>query len=139
MKNISGIIAGLIAGFIVVFLVENAGHSFYPAAENIEFGDKEALKKMIDNLPAGALLVVIFAYACGSFAAGLVCALISSKNKKENSIITGMILLILGLINLFTVPHPVWFWVLNIIVYLPFAYLGGKLGEKIKPEISSAA
>lgn len=134
MKNVLGILAGLISAFVVIFLVEKAGHSIFPVAENIDFGDKEALKKIIDTMPFGALITVIIAYAIGSFAGGFVCALISENSKVRNSVITGFILLIFGLINLFMIPHPVWFMILNVLVYLPFAYLGGKYGEKIRPE-----
>lgn len=139
MKNILGVLAGIISAFILIFLVEKVGHSIFPVAENIDFGDKEAMKKIIDTMSFGALLTVIIAYAIGSFGGGFVCALISENNKIRYSVITGIILLIFGLINLFMIPHPVWFMIVNVLVYIPFAFFGGKSGEKIKPEKKSEA
>jgi hypothetical protein len=33
------------------------------------------------------------------------------------------------------IPHPVWFWVLALILFLPASYIGGHLGQRgdVKP------
>ncbi len=33
-----------------------------------------------------------------------------------------------GLTTLLSFSHPVWIWIVGLSVYIPFAYLGAKLG-----------
>lgn len=40
--------------------------------------------------------------------------------------------LIAGIINMVMIPHPVWFWILGIIVFLPSAYAGYRVAPARK-------
>jgi len=131
MKNLICIFAGIITGFIVISLVQMAGAILVPPPTNFNYTNKEASKFFVESLSVESLLIVILARAVGSFLGGLVTSLIASENKIESALITGIVLLIAGLINLISTPHPWWFWVLGLAVYLPGAYLGGKLGAAL--------
>jgi hypothetical protein len=48
----------------------------------------------------------------------------------QPAIIVGIVLLLSGLFNLLYLPHPLWFVVLNLILYVPAAYLGYLLVKK---------
>ena len=133
MKNFIAVIAGLAAGICIISIIEFISSSVYPLPAELDFTDKNSLKDYIENLPSGALVFVLAGWALGSFAGGFVSSLISENRKIKCAIITGAILFIVGLINLITLPHPVWFWITGLSVYFPFAYAGGKLGMKIKP------
>jgi len=124
--------AGLIAGCIVIFFVEAIGHKVYPPPPNIDLNDPEALKRIINDAPAAALLFVILSWALGSLAGGFIASLIASASKMNNSLVVGGVLMILGIINMLMIPHPIWFWILGLLVYIPCAYLGGKLGIKLR-------
>jgi hypothetical protein len=39
----------------------------------------------------------------------------------------GGVQLFFGLVNLVMIPHPMWFAIASVIVFLPAAYFGGKL------------
>ena len=126
LRSIIAVIAGLIAGSIVIYLIELAGHALYPPPELFDPMDREAAKEMMDAAPIGSLLMVILAYLVGSFAGGAVAALVPAKSRLSHSLATGLILMVFGIINLVLLPHPVWFWVLSLIVFVPFAFLGGQ-------------
>jgi len=133
MKNFIAVIAGLAAGICIISIVELISSSVYPLPAELDFSNKDSLKEYIEIVPSGALLFVLAGWALGSFAGGLVSSLISENKKIKCALITGAILFIMGLINLITLPHPVWFWIVGLSVYFPFAYAGGKVGMKIKP------
>lgn len=132
LKRILIIILGIIAGTIVIYLVESIGHLVYPPPEGMDVNDYESMKTIISRLPIGAFLFVLLAYALGSFAGGSLMALMSKTGKVANAIIVGSILMIFGIINLFMIPHPVWFTLVSIMIYIPCAYLGGQLAGKRK-------
>jgi hypothetical protein len=130
LKSILAVIVGLFSGSIVIFLVQGLGSFFYPLSEDVDPRNVEAMKELINEMPAGALIMVLAAWAIGSFAAGFFSAMIAPKSKIKHSIITGTILLIFGIINMLTIPHPAWFVIIGVLIYIPFAYLGGKVIDK---------
>jgi hypothetical protein len=132
MKNFIAVVAGLAAGMCIISIIELISSSVYPLPAELDFKNKNSLKDYIENVPSGSLLFVLTGWALGSFAGGLVSSLISENKKIKCALITGAILFMTGLINLITLPHPLWFWIAGLSVYFPFAYAGGKLGIKLK-------
>ncbi len=123
-RNILAVVAGIIAGIIAIMIVEGFSHFLFPYPEGLDYKDKVALAQYIKTLPAGALLLVALAWASGSFVAAVVTTLIAREKQLQLSILDGAILMIFGIINMLRYPHPVWFWILGIAVFIPFAYLG---------------
>jgi hypothetical protein len=134
IKKVLIIIAGVVSGAVVIYLVEALGHTVFPPPADIDMTDPESIKTMIDNLPIGAFMFVLAAYALGSFIGGLVSMLLSPKPTLWGSLGAGIVLMIFGLMNLVMIPHPVWFVIISLLLYLPFAYLGGKTGRAFKPK-----
>lgn len=137
IKNILYIILGVIVGGFVIYLVEALGHLVYPPPEGLDPTDIEAFKQLVRQLPVGAFTFVLLAYALGSFAGGFVTALLSTKHSVRSAMIVGGLLLVLGLINLIMIPHPTWFIIMSLLIYIPCAYFGGLIGQKRKGSASS--
>lgn len=134
LKTILGIVVGIIVGIFIITVVQGVGHHLYGIADpNIDLEDPEAVKEMLANLPLAALLFVPLAYTLGSFIAGFISTLISERRYKHwPAIISGGVLLLLGIINLFQLPHPTWLAVVIVIVFLPSAFLGYKVLRRSK-------
>lgn len=131
-RNLFGLLVGILSSFFVIMLVEMLGHAFYPPPEGIDYSQLEEVKKLIPEIPTGALLSVILAYMIGSMAGGFMIGVIGGKNLKSWAMGLGMLLLVAGLINLIRLPeHPIWFWVLSLAVYIPFTLLGLALSRKL--------
>ena len=135
MKLIAAVFIGIMLGAVAIFILEIAGHALYPPPPGIDRTDPEALASLIANAPAGALLMVVLAYAFGAFVGGLITHLIARSPKQRDALITGFILMLMGAYNLFTIPHPAWMVVLSLLTFLPFAFFGGWLVRK-KPKTS---
>jgi hypothetical protein len=130
-RRILAIVVGVIVGGIVVFAVESISHLIYPPPTGVDMNDKEAMKAYVAMLPIGALLFVLLAYVLGSLAGGWAAAKFARDSNLRLSMTVGAVLLLFGIMNLVMIPHPLWFAVLSILVFLPAAYLGGKLGAKL--------
>lgn len=130
IKRALYVLSGVIIGGAVIYLVESIGHKIYPLPENLDWTDTEALGNHIATLPIGAFIIVLLAYILGSVAGGFMT--VQYKNSgMPNAIAVGVILLLLGLLNLVMIQHPTWFMVVSLLLYVPFAYLGGRLGIKV--------
>ncbi|MCI0691234.1 hypothetical protein L0337_04405 [candidate division KSB1 bacterium] len=130
-RKILAVVGGIVVGGIVVFVVEWISSLIYPLPAGLDMADKEAMKAYVAALPIGALLFVLLAYVLGGLTGGWLAAKIARDSQIRLSLIVGGVLLLFGIINLVTIPHPLWFAVLSVLVFLPAAYLGGKLGAKL--------
>ena len=109
MKRFLAIVIGLIAGFIVISGIEWISGQIFSLPDNIDINNYEEMRKAMENMPFGAFLFIVFAYVAGSFTAGFVAAKISAQNP---------------IINITMIPHPVWFMVFSLLIYLPCVFLG---------------
>jgi hypothetical protein len=127
-RRVLGVILGSVAAFAAVFAVEGISLLVYPLPKELKPDDMNALRQYIQTLPLGAFLFVLAAHAIGPMLGAFVCALIVKERWITGSLIIGITFLIWGIINLFSIPHPVWFAVIDVLAYIPFALLGGWLG-----------
>ena len=131
IRNILAALAGLVVGIAVISLIQKISHSVYPFPSDVQWNNPEAARLALQQAPVGALLIVLLGYIVGSYAAGLVAAIIGPLAAKRNAILIGAVLTFTGVVNLVMLPHPGWFWV-SVLVYLPFTWLGAKTGMAIK-------
>src|SRR5262249_27587947 len=91
-------------------------------------GDPEALKKVLPTMPTGAFLLLLFDYAAGSLAGGLVAAWVARRRPALHALIVGGVLTVLGYLNLLLLPgHPAGSRAANGVVYLLPACAGFRL------------
>jgi hypothetical protein len=128
-QRILGVIAGVIMGMFFIYVVEAIGHSIFPIPEGVDFNDPKAMEAFIADAPLGSLLFVILAYIVGSFLAGLFTRIISKRQGKYLPLVSGAILMAAGIMNVVMIPHPLWMTILAIVVFLPSAWLGGKVAR----------
>ena len=126
-KRFLSVMAGVIAGFITVSIGDGITQYLYPA-NGLNYADKEALKDFISQLPNACFAMMLSFWCLSSFIGGLVAGRVDPKTWLHSSILTGLILLAASVGNLVMIPyHPNWMMVACIILYLPLAYLCGKL------------
>ncbi|NOU45444.1 MAG: hypothetical protein HOO86_00090 [Bacteroidales bacterium] len=124
IRNILAILSGIVFGMLAIGIFESIGHTLFPVPQDImqtaENQDTEALFALISPQ---MLLFVLLAYLLGSFFGGLITSLISKRIM--SSIITGGVIMLGGVINLFMIPHPMWFILVSFVVFIPFAFIAG--------------
>lgn len=130
IRNILAVLSGIIFGVLAIGIVESIGHKIFTVpqevAQTIENADTDAVFALVSS---EMLLFVLLAYIFGSFVGGFITELIGKRLLL--AIVTGSLLMLGGVLNLFMIPHPIWFVLVSIMVYIPFAWLGGLLSKKI--------
>lgn len=127
LKRLIAIVGGILLGATVIGLVEMLVHQAYPVPAGLDPQDREAMGRFLASLPRGAYIGVLLAWAAGAFTAGWFASLVSPVDPQQHSLIAGMGLTLLALMNLIQVPHPAWFWVPGLLLHLPMARIGGWL------------
>ncbi len=127
MKRVGSVAAGLVVSIVVIGAVQWTNFLIYPPPDNVNFEDPAQVESVIANLPLGAFVMLELSYALGSFVGGLVAARIHTM---RSALVVGVVLTVLGVVNLMNVPHPLWLAVVTTLTYVPCAGVGGKLGTR---------
>ncbi len=126
-RRILAVIAGLFAGFLIVALVEALSPLLFTMPAGLNPKNPESIRQYAEQIPAGSLVVVLLAHALGSFGGGWLAALVARVKPVQHALIVGALVMIAGIVNLVIIPHPLWFSILDVLVYMPSAYLGGTM------------
>ncbi|MBL7884424.1 MAG: hypothetical protein JNL69_10180 [Bacteroidia bacterium] len=132
LRNILSIVIGTILGIIVIQIIQILGHLINPPPADLDITNVEAINAYIASAPAIVFVLVIVSYAIGSFVGAFTSIFVSKEKHMSHAINIGGILMGLGAINLFTIPHPIWMIIVSLLVFLPSAYLGARVGIKVK-------
>ncbi|WP_421788423.1 hypothetical protein [Hyphobacterium sp.] len=106
LRIILGIVAGLVAAVVTVMIVETIGHMIFPPPEGVDITDPEQLAAIMSEIPLGAKITVLVAWAIGIFIGGTLAILISKRN--WSAWIVGLAVLAMGIVTMTMIPHPVW-------------------------------
>jgi hypothetical protein len=127
--SIAGVVSGIVAAFLIVLLLELLGHAIYPPPPGINLHDPEALKTIIDQLPLGAIVMVLVAWGVGSFVGAFDAAAIAGRARITHGMIVGGIVMSFAIVTMIVIPHPVWFMAASVFVVLIPALLGALLAK----------
>lgn len=124
LRTVLAVPAGLIAGGIVISFVQVAAITLLPAPEGVPT-DRALIEP--GDIPAANMVFVLVAWAAGAFLGGGTAARIARQAKRRLALIVGAFFLIAGVYNMATIPSPLWFWVVGILLFLPSAHLGARV------------
>ena len=127
IRSILTVIVGILSGSATVWVLQLAGHRLYPAPAGVDLNNIEALKQYVATAPTGMLLSVLAAWAGGAFVGGLVAALLSESRRGLHALAVGALQTAFAVAQFTMIPHPLWFMILGVTIFLPLAGLGGLL------------
>lgn len=135
LRNILAVVAGLIIGSAVnMGLIMISGNVIPPPA-GVDVTDMESLKSSMHLFEPKHFIFPFLAHAFGTLVGAFIAALIAVKHKIKMALAIGVFFLLGGIMNVFMLPSPVWFNILDIIgAYIPISWIGGILAEKIKTD-----
>ena len=130
-KRILAVVTGAIVAMVSIGLFEWVGMYMHPMPKGIDPMNKEAMMRLMGQMPVTFFLWLLLSYVVSSFIGGLVASLIIGRRNRVPAMIVGIILTIGGVFNLMEIPHPIWFVVLSTICYIPCAWFGFRTVKRI--------
>ncbi|WP_425616031.1 hypothetical protein NA78x_005969 [Anatilimnocola sp. NA78] len=133
LRNFAGVFLGLIVAMCVVALVEIIGMVIYPPHPDLMSADVEKRAAAMAALPAGSFGFVLAAWTIGSFVGSFLAAYICNGRRQMMAGVIASFLWVAALVNLITIPGPLWFGI-NGLVLIPLAFwLGCVLAILLRP------
>jgi hypothetical protein len=126
-RNILSVVLGLSTAIITFLIVETVNISLHPVPTSLNFEDSEAVALFYKNQPLSLWILVLLGWFVGSLLCGLIIKWISKNSNKTLPIIAGCILTLSAIANFLSFPHPTWFIIVGLVVFIPSTLLGHKL------------
>jgi hypothetical protein len=129
LRNILGFILGVIIGSIVNGGLVTLGPHIVPYPEGMNPMDPESIAAHMDEFTTLNYLIPLIAHALGTLVGAWVAYKIAATHKAGFAYGVGVLFLVGGIINAFSLPAPAWFIAVDLIVaYIPMAWLVARKG-----------
>lgn len=129
LRNILAALAGALVGGLVIMAVQLINAKLYPLPAGVDPSNREAFAAYVAALPVGAFLIILLSYLVGVTAGAWLAARLSANCHWRQGIIVGVLFFFASIMNLMSLPHPVWFWVANLVIVPVAAWTGFYFGE----------
>ncbi|HRO44057.1 MAG TPA: hypothetical protein PL009_14575 [Flavipsychrobacter sp.] len=130
LRKIIAVIVGIVAATLLFMGFESIIERLYPLPHGTDRADHAAMEAYVKTLPSTALILVLAGWAVGSFICGLLIRIIARSADKTPAYIAGLFLTTAGIVDIFMVPHPIWFIIIGILLFIPFTLIGHSLYRK---------
>lgn len=130
LRNILAVVIGFIAGSIVNMSLVNLGPSIIPLPTDADVSTPEGLKAAMALFEPKHFIFPYLAHALGTLVGAFTAAKIGISKHMTLALIVGAIFTLGGLAMIMMVGGPTWFNAIDLLSYIPMAYLGGKLGSR---------
>jgi hypothetical protein len=124
-RNIIAVVAGAILGSMVNMGIVSIGGAIISPPEGADVTTMDGLRESIHLFQPINYLFPFLAHALGTLAGAALAGTIAGNAKLIASMVIGLFFLIGGIINVISLPSPMWFNILDLaLAYFPMAYLG---------------
>lgn len=129
LRNVAAALLGVVVAAVLISLVQYANLHFFPLPEGLDPTNRAAMSAYIATLPAGAFAGVLLSYFIGVAAGTWLTARVSANAHARQAMMVGMLFLVASVLNLSSLPHPIWFWAANLVLVALATWLGVYFGE----------
>jgi hypothetical protein len=128
LKNILAVVISLFIGVIVNISMVMFSSSVIPPPAGSDLTTTEGLQAAMPLMEPKHFLMPFLAHGFGTLVGAILAASMAVNYKMRFAMIIGICFLAGGIMNIFMLPSPVWFTIVDLgFAYIPMAYLGGKI------------
>ncbi|MEE9230750.1 MAG: hypothetical protein V3U86_08590 [Acidobacteriota bacterium] len=138
-KNVVALIVGILIGGIINMALIIVSPFVIPPPEGVDVTSAESLRSSIHLFEPRHFLFPFLAHALGALAGAIFAALMAATHRSRFALAVGVVFLFGGIANMFMIPAPIWFVVLDLVgAYIPMAYFGYTLADGLRKSFSNA-
>jgi len=124
LRLIFAVAVGVIGGSIINMGLVILGGAVIPLPPGVNVASAQSLRAAADLLGPQHFLFPLVAHAGGTLAGCLIACWTFPRLRNIAALLTGCVFLLLGIVNAFLIPAPLWFLALDLpLAYLPMALL----------------
>jgi hypothetical protein len=127
LRSISAIVMGFITGFVVIVGCEFANLRLFPLPAGTDPEDAAAMNAALAAMPAKAMILVLVGWFIGTIGASFMAARFAGQFKSLHGMLMGLIFLGGAIMTMRQIHHPLWFWIIGIVIFFPATIIGTSL------------
>ena len=140
VRNILAVLAGLVIGSIVNMALIMVSGYVIPPPPGADVTTMEGLKNSMHLFEPKHFLIPFLAHALGTLVGAFTTSVLARTRKLTLGLIVGVFFLLGGIANVFMLPSPTWFNIVDLVgAYLPMAWLGARFGAGLGTGTAKAA
>lgn len=128
VRGILAIIVGIVAGSVLNGVILLLSFAVLGAPEGLNIFDAESVKANAGSFTTANFVGTLFAHQMGTLLGAFVAAKIAPSYRMIFAVAIGVWFLLGGIYAATVVAAPVWFVVIDLALYIPTAFVGGKFG-----------
>lgn len=129
IRKIFAVVLGVVTAVILIIAIETLSHAIYPTPDGMDVNNKEAVQAYVADAPVTALLLVMAAWLVAALAGGLLACFIARETPLVYAAIVGGLVLLGTIMNLISIPHPLWFSITSVLAIIATIFITGRLGS----------
>src|SRR4051812_5433252 len=103
-RSVMAVFVGVVVCVVLIFLLELPGQLIYPMPRDLDVNDREQFGEYVKNAPLAAKLLVLAAYAVGTFVGGWLAARLAGRAPLAHAGVVAAFVLLASLMNLTSMP-----------------------------------
>lgn len=128
-RKIFAVVLGVITAVVLIIAIEALGHFLFPLPAGMDVTDTDAMKAYVMTLPVTALLIVMAAWIVATLVGGVLACFVARETPLIYSAIIGGLVLLGTIINLMSLPHPLWFSITSVLAIIATIFITGRIGS----------
>jgi hypothetical protein len=117
LRSLGAVVLGVLAAAVLVLVMEAVGHTVFPPPPGLDLGDSEQRETFMAQLPLGALVFVLAGWSLGTLAGSWLAAALAGQAPAAHGLVVGVLFLAMAVATMLVIPHPLWFWVVALLLF----------------------
>lgn len=139
LRTILAVFAGLAIAVVTMLALEYLGMSLFPPPPGTRLDNEADLAALMASAPTGKLAWVLLGWTLAAFVGGWVAARLSTRHRAGAAITVGVLIVAGVILNVSTLPHPLWMAVAGVLLPIPAAWLASRLVKAAPTPPSTAS
>lgn len=114
-RAIFSVVAGLIVAVALIGGMNILTHELYPPPPGVDARNPDAIRELIAVMPVSGLLLIVVGWILGAGLGSHMAVRVAKRTVRWPGFLVGTLILLASLYNLFTIPHPIWFFVVAVV------------------------
>ena len=127
LRKVLAVVVGLVVAVLIFIAFESLKEQLYPLPPGMDRADHKAMSAYEEALPAKALAVMLAGWMIGSLVCGILVKIISKSKDRTPAYLAGLFLMAAGIVDIYMLPHPLWFIVTGVLIFIPATLAGHAL------------
>ncbi len=130
IRRAAAVVAAVAVAMVIITLAEGLSGHLYPPPANLDLTNPDVMREYVARLPIAALLIVLAGYGVAGLAGGWLATRLSNPPILRPAIAVAAVLLGGSIMNLRALPHPAWFWVVNVVLVVAMPLAGARIASR---------